>query len=136
MSNLHDLPAELIIEILSCLWVKQDFLNVFLVCRAFHRCAEPLLYCGYVNTKAYRDEIPFKPFMRRMIERPGPPLHVKRIELRPWAVRYQMHVLGYKPPPISTEDICLFLNAAQKAGIIEGTPLNNKENLDPTGLWA
>ena len=35
-----------------------------------------------------------------------------------------------KPPPISTGDICLFLNAAQKPGIVEGTPLNNKENLD------
>jgi hypothetical protein len=42
-----------------------------------------------------------------------------------------MYVLGYKPPPIPTEDIYLFLNAAQKVGIIEGTPLNNKENLDP-----
>ena len=68
--------------------------------------------------------------MRRIIERPDLALHVKRIELRSWAVRYHMHVLGYKPPPISTEDICLFLNAAQKAGIIEDTPLNNKENLD------
>jgi len=42
-----------------------------------------------------------------------------------------MYMLGYKPPPISTEGICLFLNTAQKAGIIEGTPLNNMENLDP-----
>jgi hypothetical protein len=129
MSSLHDLPAELIIEILSYFWDKQDFQNVFLVWRMFHRCAEPLLYREYVNTKAYRDQIPFKPFMRRMIERPDLALHVKRIELRPWAVRYQIHVLGYKPP-ISTEDICLFINAAQKAGIIKGTPLNNKENLD------
>lgn len=71
--------------------------------------------------------------MRRMIERPDLALHVKRIKLQTWAVRYQM--LGYKPPPISTEGICLFLNAAQKAGIIEGTPLNNKENLDPIPVF-
>ena len=88
MSSLHGLPAELIIEILSYLWDKQDFLNVFLVCRTFHRCTEQLLYREYVNMKAYRDEIPFKPFMRRMIERLDLTLHVKRIELQPWAVRY------------------------------------------------
>ena len=94
-----------------------------LVWGTFHRYAELRLYHEYINTKAYRDQIPFKPFTRRIIEQPDLALHVKRIELRSWAVRYHMHVLGYKPPPISTEDICLFLNAAQKAGIIEDTPL-------------
>src|SRR6266700_75454 len=135
MSSLHNLSADLITEILSHLWDKQDFLNVFLVCTTFHRCAEPLLYREYVNTKTCKDKIPFKPFMRQMIKRPDLALHVKRIELRPWAVRYQMHVHRYKPPPISTEDICLFLNTAQKVGIIEVTPLNNKENLDPIPVF-
>ena len=109
---------------------QTGFPEHILVWGTFHRCAELRLYREYVNTKAYRDQIPFKPFMRRMIERPDLALHIKRIELRSWAVRYQMHVLAYKPPPIPAEDICLFLNTAQKAGIIEDTPLNNKENLD------
>src|SRR5215813_11288199 len=77
--GISDLSTELLLHIASFL-SQVDLLNISLTDKHLRGCTEPELYREYTNVRPYGRS--FKPFLRRMIERPDLTRHVRRLELR------------------------------------------------------
>jgi hypothetical protein len=77
--QLLDLATEILLNIASHL-PQPDLLNVTLTNRRLQQVTEPELYREYANRHMYGRS--FKPFVLRLIERPGLAKYVRRVDLR------------------------------------------------------
>jgi len=148
IAGISDLSTELLLHIASFL-SQVDLLNISLTDKHLRGCTEPELYREYTNARPYGRS--FKPFIRRMIERPDLTRHVRRLDLRWWTCLSEMNPEygEYEFPELTVDEYRFLTDAASSTELISKAqrygrtsdlikrlqrPLD-RDDLNEDGMW-